>query len=87
MKMTGAAGEAQLSKDASPMRAAEEPPNQVFPNQRERLKVVKKPFYCLGMHLVPLSNYGILLNSLYLKENQKLFARIKIDFVVRNTRK
>ena len=67
MKMTDAAGEAQLSKDASPMRAAEEPPNQVFPNQRERLKVVKKPFYCLGMHLVPLSNYGILVNWLWKK--------------------
>ena len=67
MKMKGAAGEAQLSKDASPMQAAEEPPNQVLPNQRERLKVVKEPFYCLGMHLVPLSNYGILVNWLWKK--------------------
>jgi len=46
------------------MQAAEEPPNQVLPNQRERLEVVKEPFYCLGMHLVPLSNYWILLNWL-----------------------
>ena len=36
MKMKGAAGEAQLSKDASPMQAAEEPPNLKNPNQRWR---------------------------------------------------
>ena len=34
----------------------------------------------------PLSNYGILLNWLCLKENQKVFARIKIEFVARKTR-
>ena len=70
------------AENASPMRAAEEPPNQVFPNQRERLKVVKEPFYCLRMHLVPLSklwDFG----QLIVEESEITFARIKIDFVVK----
>ena len=39
----------------------------------------------LGIWKVPLSNYGILVKWLWMKENQKVFARIKIDFVARKT--
>jgi hypothetical protein len=36
--------------------------------------------------MVPLSNHEVWLYWLWMKENQKVFARIKIEFVARKTR-
>ena len=57
------------------------------PNQGIRISVgVFSNRIAWDKHLVPLSNLGVCLNWLCLKENQKVFARIKIDFVVQNSR-
>ena len=73
------------ANSASPIQAAEEPPNQVLPNQRERLKVVQEP---LSLGRVDGSAFKLLdSGQLVVNESQIWNPLIKTGFVVRNTRR
>jgi hypothetical protein len=63
------------------VKAAEEPPNLKNPNQRRR----KLSPYCLGFLLGSAFKLWVS-GQMVVKESEIAFARIKIDFVVRNTR-
>ena len=80
MKMKGAVDEAQLSKSASPIQAAEEPPNLKNPNQCRRK---------LGRIAWDLAGFTIkigVLGLLVVNESQIGNPMIKTGFVVRKTR-
>ena len=68
-----------MQKNASPVKAAEEPPNLKNPNQR-RCKLGHIAWDLAGSAF-KLWDFG----QLVVEESEIAFARIKIDFVVRNT--
>ena len=69
------------AENASPMQAAEEPPNLKNPNQRRR-KLGRIAWDFKGSAFK-----SRVLCQLVMEESEIAFARIKIDFVVRNTHK
>ena len=68
-----------MQKNASPVQAAEEPPNLKNPNQCRRK--LGRIAWDLAGSAFKLWDFG----QLVVEESEIAFARIKIDFVVRNT--